>query len=96
MSRKIKFTKPESGQKPAVRIEFKGATLSDYYSLRRIAIEDFDVTQTELGRKIISDWLKRYRGAVKGGEERTVRQMSMALDLDNNLLAAPARKDGAK
>lgn len=86
MSRKIRFVKPVAGEIPAVRIQFKGAALNDYFSLRKVAREDFGVTQTELGRKIICEWLKRYREAMKGKEERVIRQMTLALELGNGKL----------
>lgn len=98
MSRKIRYVKPTAGETPAVRIEFRGAVLNEYFSLRKVAREDFGVTQTELGRKIICEWLKRYREAVKGKEEKIVRQMTLALELGNNKLQTmgEARKGDGK
>jgi hypothetical protein len=97
MSRKIRYVKPAAGEKPAVRIEFKGAVLNDYFSLRKVARDDFGVTQTELGRKIICDWLKRYRAAVSGDEARVIRQMTLALGLEGDKLkgAGDAQKGKA-
>jgi hypothetical protein len=83
MSRKIVFTAPEAGQKPAVRIVFKGKDLNDYYSLRKIAREDFGVSQTDLGRQIICDFLERYRQAKKAGQDAIVKKMQTALYLED-------------
>jgi len=83
MSRRIVFLKPEDGQKPAIRIEFKGKTLNDYYSLRKIAKEDFEVSQTDLGRQIICDWLKRYRVTKRGGQAALLKKMQTALYLED-------------
>jgi len=98
MARKIVFIKPEAGIKPAIRMEFKGPTLNDYFSLRKIAQEDFGVKQTVLARKIICEWLKHYRGAVRDGDMKTVRQLALALELGNNKLngAGVTRKEAAK
>jgi len=86
VSRAIKFTKAVAGEKPAVRIEFAGRVLNDYFSLRKIARDDFNIPQTTLARKIICEWLKRYREAVKNGEERAVRQMTLAIEVGNDKL----------
>ena len=61
MSRKIVHKKAAAGLKPAVRVSFGGKTLNDYFSLRKIAVEDYGMTQTTLARIIITDFLKAYR-----------------------------------
>ena len=96
MTRKIRYTKPVAGEKPAVRIEFAGAALNDYFSLRRIATEDFGISQTTLGRKIIREWLGRYRAAVNAGQTSLVRQLTLALELGNNKLRLPGNKAAEK
>lgn len=57
--------------------------MNDYYSLRKIAREDFAVAQTTLGRQIICDWLKMYREAKKNGHDAVVKKMQTALYLED-------------
>lgn len=64
---------------PAVRIVFKGKDQSDYFSLKKTAEEDFETTQTALGRLIICDWLKMYRDLKKAGHAKKAQQMVMIL-----------------
>lgn len=82
MSRTRVFTKmvaADAKYQPAVRIVFKGKCQSDYFSLKKIAEEDFDTNQTDLGRKIICDWLNQYRESKKTGEIKKTQQMVLIL-----------------
>lgn len=79
MTRKRTFTKPESGQDPAISVTYKGAHLMAYYSIYKIAREDFGITGTALLRNISLDFLKRYQGAKRDGQTRVVEQMVMTL-----------------
>lgn len=83
MTRRIVYTKPEANQKPAIRVEFKGRNLNDYYALRKIAREDFAVSQTELSRRILQDFLKMYREAKKEGNKKLLDKLQTALYLEN-------------
>lgn len=85
MGRKRTFTKMVSGEserQPAVRITFKGKYQHDYFTLANAADEMSEicgepVTQTHLGRLIISDWLKLWRE--KRAKGTGTQQMVMIL-----------------
>lgn len=82
MSRTRVFTKmvaADAKYQPAVRIVFKGKYQSDYFSLKKIAEEDFDTNQTDLGRKILCDWLNQYREHKKNGDTKKSQQMVLIL-----------------
>ena len=68
---------------PAIRIEFAGKYQSDYFSLRKIAENDFETTQTNLGRLIICDWLRLYRERLK--EKGGLPADQMGLDLKTRI-----------
>jgi len=65
--------------KPAVRIEFFGKYQADYFSLNKIAKEDFDTNQTALARQIICDFLRIYREKKAAGRPTGTQQMAMIL-----------------
>lgn len=82
MARPRVFTKmvtSEAKYQPAVRITFKGKDQSDYFSLNKIAKEDFETNQTALARLIICEWLKKYRENKKAGRPTGTQQMTMIL-----------------
>lgn len=93
MSRTRVFTKmvaADAKYQPAVRIVFKGKYQSDYFSLKKIAEEDFDTNQTDLGRKILCDWLNQYREHKKNGDAKKSQQM--VLILRNGRKKLPSKK----
>lgn len=65
--------------KPAVRIVFTGKDQADYFSLNKIAKEDFETNQTNLARLIICEWLREYREKKKAGKPTGTQQMIMIL-----------------
>lgn len=103
MSRTRVFTKmvgSDAKYQPAVRIVFKGKDQSDYFSLKKIAEDDFDVTQTALGRLIICDWLRNYRDIKKAGHSAKAQQMVMILKGEKKPAGSAGKKgaspEGAK
>jgi hypothetical protein len=64
---------------PAIRITFTGKDQSDYFSLNKIATEDFETNQTALARLIITEWLRDYREKKKAGKSTGTQQMVMIL-----------------
>lgn len=97
MGRKRVFTKmvsKDAKYQPAIRITFKGKDQSDYFSLKKIAEEDFaPITQTGLGRLIICDWLREYREHKREGRTAKAQQMVMILT-GTKKTAKPAGKEG--
>lgn len=82
MARTRVFNKPvtkDAKYKPAVRIVFAGKYQSDYFSLNKIANEDFETNQTNLARIIICEFLKDYREKKKAGKPTGTQQMVMIL-----------------
>lgn len=82
MSGKRVFVRPvskEAKYKPAVRVEFGGKWQADYFSIRKIAEEDFDVKQATLCRLILADWAKMYRINKEAGNHKKNQQMVMIL-----------------
>lgn len=82
MGKKRVFTKmvpADAKYQPAVRIQFKGKHQSDYFSLKKIAEEEFSTNQTNLGRLIICEWLNNFRTARKNGADGKVKQMVLNL-----------------
>lgn len=70
MGKKRVFTKmvaADAKYQPAIRIQFKGKDQSDYFSLYKVAKEDFEMPGTTLGRLIICQWLKAYREKKRNG-----------------------------
>lgn len=74
----------ESKRQPAIRIDFKGKFQADYFSLNKIAVEDFMTNQTALARQILSDWVKQYREAKAGGKVGGYQQMVLILKGSKN------------
>lgn len=72
MPRPRKFTRPvaaDSGSHPAIRIVFKGAKQSDYFAILRAA-KDEGTNQTDLARRILSDWVKLRGWSGKTGKAK--------------------------
>jgi hypothetical protein len=80
MTRKIVNTKPVAGAKPAVRVEFAGKYQTDYFSLRKIAINDFRMSQTGLARMILCEWIRNYRGETEPGKARILHSLQMQME----------------
>ena len=97
MARTRVFTKMVPGDSesmPAIRIEFKGKYQVDYFSLRKVAEEDFETNQTMLARLILHDWLLAWReGKIKGP---SVQQMNMILRKDRGAILQKPKKKGTK
>jgi len=92
MGKKRVFTKMVSADakyQPAIRIQFKGKDQSDYFSLYKIAAEDFEIPGTSLGRLIICQWLKQYREKKKNGGPGA-QQMVLILRGSKSNSAKPA------
>jgi hypothetical protein len=82
MPRTRVFTKMvarDAERKPAIRVEFNGKYQVDYFSIRKIAEEDFGTSQTALSRLILSEWVKEYREKKAAGKPLGVQQMVMIL-----------------
>ena len=82
MPRTRVFTRPvnkEAKYQPAIRVEFAGKYQVDYFSLRKIAEEDFETSQTALARLILSEWARVYRENKAAGKPLGVQQMVMIL-----------------
>ena len=69
----------ESERQPAIRIEFRGKFQAEYFSLNKIAVEDFEMSQTALARCILVDWVKQYRESKKAGKVGGYQQMVLIL-----------------
>lgn len=85
MSKTRVFTKMVSGDSPrmpAIRIAFKGKYQVDYFSLNKIAAEDFETAGTTLGRQVIHEWILNYRRKKEEGKPTGAEQMSMILRAD--------------
>lgn len=99
MARTRVFTKmvpADAKYMPAIRIQFKGKYQAEYFSLRKIAEEDFQSNQTALGRLIICDWLKDYRERKAAGRPTGTQQMVMILAAEREKAnKKPKKKDGA-
>lgn len=80
MTRKIVNTKPVAGGKPAVRVEFAGKYQTDYFSLRKIAINDFRMSQTGLARMVLCEWIRNYRGETEPGKARILQSLQMQME----------------
>lgn len=50
-----------------------------YFSLNKIAVEDFETNQTDFCRRVLIDWLLRYRTEKKAGNMKGCRQMLLNL-----------------
>lgn len=60
MPRPRKFKRPvgkDSKSHPAIRIVFKGSQQADYFAILKAA-EDEETNQTDLARRILTDWVK--------------------------------------
>lgn len=79
MTRARVFKTPDSKKTPAIRIEFKGKNLMNYFSLNKVAVEDFETNQTDLCRRILVDWLSLYRNEKKAGNDTACRKMLLRL-----------------
>lgn len=69
----------DAERKPAIRVEFNGKYQVEYFSLRKIAEEDFGTSQTALSRLILSEWARAYREKKAAGKPLGVQQMVMIL-----------------
>lgn len=73
MPRPRKFKRPVakgSKDQPAIRVVFKDAKQSDYFALLKAA-EDEGTNQTDLARRILSDWVKLRGWSGKTGKAKT-------------------------
>ncbi len=82
MTRAIVHTKPVSGAKPAIRVEFQKKALNDYFSLRRIAVEDFGMSQTSLARMILCDWIRKYRTETEQGKALAQKVLQSSMNFE--------------
>ncbi|HEX6827178.1 MAG TPA: hypothetical protein VF077_12745 [Nitrospiraceae bacterium] len=69
----------DADRKPAIRVEFNGKYQVEYFSIRKIAEEDFGTSQTALSRLILCEWARQYREKKAAGKPLGVQQMVMIL-----------------
>lgn len=87
-----KMVKSDAKYQPAVRITFTGRYQVDYFTLANAA-EAHGTNQTNMGRQIISDWLRVWRAKQvwNKGEKGTKNQQIIL-----NLKDEKKKKKGAK
>ena len=74
----------DAKQQPAIRIVFKGNAQLVYHAINRIAREEFETNQTDLARKILTDWVKAHQSKPK---EKRPKQMNLILEGKKNVKA---------
>lgn len=104
MTRTRVFTKMlpgDSPKMPAIRIEFRGKYQVDYFSVNKIAKEDFEnSTGTSLARLILHEWLMDYQrrkreGRGLAGNQQMVMILSGERESASKKKSKKERKDGA-
>lgn len=82
MSKRRVFVRPvskTSKYQPAIRVAFTGAAQNDYFALKRIAEEDFEITQAELSRLILCDFVRSWKALRENGPKAAAEQIEMRL-----------------
>ncbi len=72
----------DSKNQPAIRIVFKGNAQLIYHALNKIAREEFETNQTDLARKVLTDWVKAHQSKPK---EKKPKQMNLILEGRKNV-----------
>jgi len=71
-----KLVPREAKLQPAVRVVFRGHQQLTYQALNRIAVEEEGTNQTELARRILTDWVKARLAKPKSAKPK---QMNLIL-----------------